>query len=61
MFLPHERGTAPTAGAGLGLAIARGIVDAHGGAIELEPVDRGTTVAVTLPIEPPDRLADGAA
>ena len=39
-------------GAGLGLAIARGIVDAHGGTIRLEPSARGTTVAVTLPIEP---------
>jgi signal transduction histidine kinase/ABC-type multidrug transport system ATPase subunit len=57
VFLPHERGTGPTAGAGLGLAIARGIVDAHGGVIRLEPVDRGTTVAVTLPIEPYGRPA----
>jgi signal transduction histidine kinase/ABC-type multidrug transport system ATPase subunit len=52
VFLPHERGTAPTTGAGLGLAIARGIVDAHGGTIGLEPSERGTTVVVALPIEP---------
>jgi signal transduction histidine kinase len=52
VFLPHERGGATAPGAGLGLAIARGIVDAHGGTIRLEPSARGTTVAVTLPIEP---------
>ena len=52
VFLPHERGVTASAGAGLGLAIARGIVDAHGGEIRLEPTGRGTTVAVTLPIEP---------
>lgn len=39
------------AGAGLGLAIARGIVEAHGGAIgvESEP-GRGTTFSFTLPL-----------
>ncbi|MCU1374930.1 MAG: D-xylose transport ATP-binding protein XylG, partial [Actinomycetia bacterium] len=52
VFLPHERGTTAAPGAGLGLAIARGIVDAHGGVIRLEPDGPGTTVAVTLPIEP---------
>jgi signal transduction histidine kinase len=53
MFLPHERGVTAGPGAGLGLAIARGIVDAHGGRIELQPAECGTTIAVTLPIEPP--------
>jgi signal transduction histidine kinase len=52
VFLPHERGGATVPGAGLGLAIARGIVDAHGGTIRLEPSERGTIVAVTLPVEP---------
>ena len=52
VFLPHERGVTTTPGAGLGLAIARGIVDAHGGVIRLEPTARGTMVAVTLPVEP---------
>ena len=46
-------------GAGLGLAIARGIVRAHGGQIRLESVlGRGTTVHVTLPFLPPDPAGD---
>jgi signal transduction histidine kinase len=52
VFLPHERGMTTAPGAGLGLAIARGIVDAHRGTIRLEPVPVGTSVAVTLPVEP---------
>jgi signal transduction histidine kinase len=37
-------------GAGLGLPIARGIVEAHGGTIWVESVQgRGTTVRFTLP------------
>jgi two-component system, OmpR family, sensor kinase len=40
-------------GSGLGLSIARGIVAAHGGAIELTSTPgRGTTCMVTLPAEP---------
>ncbi len=38
-------------GAGLGLAISKGIVEAHGGAIWAEPVEpHGTRVAFTLPL-----------
>jgi len=43
-----------SAGAGLGLSIARGIVDAHGGTIALAPQGpgmTGTTFAVRLPVE----------
>ena len=34
-----------------GLSIARGIVEAHGGAIELERADRGTCLQVRLPVD----------
>jgi signal transduction histidine kinase len=36
-------------GAGLGLAIARGIVEAHAGAIEVANVPRGCSFTVRLP------------
>lgn len=51
VFLAHERGSATGPGAGLGLTIARGIVDAHGGTIDLVPASQGTTVRVSLPVE----------
>ncbi|HMG65566.1 MAG TPA: ATP-binding protein, partial [Streptosporangiaceae bacterium] len=50
-FEPMRRRRAPTAGAGLGLSIARGIVAAHGGSLELERPARGTRFRVWLPIE----------
>lgn len=45
-------------GAGLGLPISRGIVEAHGGHIWIEStLGVGTTVRFTLPVAPPERTA----
>jgi two-component system, OmpR family, sensor kinase len=44
---PRKRG----AGAGLGLSIAKGIVAAHGGTMELDQAPRGTCFRINLPIE----------
>jgi hypothetical protein len=58
--LPAEVAAAPfeprrsrvrTAGAGLGLSIARGIVAAHGGLLELLRSQAGTSFEVRLPVE----------
>jgi len=43
--------TRKSAGAGLGLSIAKGIVQAHRGQIELVPLGDGTCFSVTLPVE----------
>jgi hypothetical protein len=50
-FEPRRARRAKSAGAGLGLSIARGIVIAHGGQIELSPWVSGTTFVVRLPVE----------
>ena len=53
--------TRSAGGAGLGLPIARAIVEAHGGSIELETdVDRGTTFRVLLPAHRRDAARSGA-
>ncbi len=52
-FEPYTRGDGAGPGAGLGLAICRGIVETHGGTIDLEP-GPGGRVRVRLPIEPED-------
>ncbi len=58
--LPHVferlwrgRGAAHVAGSGIGLAVAREIVTAHGGTIEVASAGRGTRVTVHLPAAPP--------
>ncbi len=44
------------AGAGLGLSIVKGIVEAHGGSIRVESlVGEGTTFSFTVPMAPPSR------
>jgi len=45
--------TRQASGAGLGLAICRGFVEAHGGKIWVEPLAKGTCVAFSLPLKPP--------
>jgi signal transduction histidine kinase len=57
LFEPGWRGTpartpGPDAGAGLGLAIARGIVEAHHGRISVHNTDRGCRFDVRLPSAP---------
>jgi signal transduction histidine kinase len=46
-----SNGYRKSAGAGLGLSIAKGIVAAHGGRIELAPLPKGTCFRVYLPVE----------
>ena len=50
-FEAGRRRRTRTGGAGLGLSIAHGIVQAHGGRIELERLPRGTRFRVFLPVE----------
>ena len=47
-----DSGTNQPTGTGMGLAIAKGIVEAHGGHIRIEsnPANRGSRVVVTLPV-----------
>jgi signal transduction histidine kinase/ABC-type multidrug transport system ATPase subunit len=47
------------AGAGLGLSIARGIVEAHGGQIELAQAPAGTAFRIRLPVEAATPQLDG--
>lgn len=49
-FYRADSARTPGAGVGLGLSIARSVVDSHGGEIEALPVDRGAAFRVTLPL-----------
>jgi PAS domain S-box-containing protein len=40
----------PTKGAGLGLAICKGLIEAHGGRIWIQDKNPGTTISLTLPL-----------
>ena len=56
-FIPFKTSKKNQGGTGFGLAIAKKIVQAHGGAIVMESAeDRGTTVKITLPLTQQDRL-----
>ena len=51
IFTPYwQARKADRAGIGLGLAIAKGIIEAHGGAISVESAGRGTTFTFSLPV-----------
>jgi K+-sensing histidine kinase KdpD len=52
VFDRFVKGAGSVGGTGLGLAIVRGLVEAHGGTVELEPVHEGpgASFAFTLPL-----------
>jgi signal transduction histidine kinase len=58
--MPPPGSRSGTAGAGLGLSIARGIVQAHDGTMELNPVSKGTCFSVRLNIEGVRLAIEGA-
>lgn len=49
-FYQVERDKYEQQGTGLGLAIVKGLIDIHGGSIEVQSYNRQTTFTVTLPI-----------
>lgn len=52
LFDPFTRGVdAPRGGKGLGLFVTRRVIEAHGGAIWIEPSEEGTTFRIQLPVE----------
>jgi signal transduction histidine kinase len=62
IFRPGDRGSAPRGdGRGLGLAIARELAEQHGGRLTLDPVGRGATFRLALPLREAARGDRGAA
>jgi signal transduction histidine kinase/ABC-type multidrug transport system ATPase subunit len=59
-FEPMRRHRSPSSGSGLGLSIARGIVEAHGGRMELVQPGQGTCFQISLPVENPEHPAADA-
>lgn len=61
MFFSGEQGDTGRHGRGLGLAICRGMVEAHGGSVEAlaGPDGHGTTIAMWLPIHDPPEVIEG--
>jgi signal transduction histidine kinase/ABC-type multidrug transport system ATPase subunit len=59
-FESARRQRSPSAGAGLGLSIARGIVEAHGGRIDLVPSSVGTAFRIALLVEAPGSVGPGS-
>ena len=51
LFRPFERGGTRAPGSGLGLSIARGLAEAHGGQLEVyDNAADGTTFCLALPL-----------
>lgn len=51
VFQAFEQGVAPTEGLGLGLAISKGIIEAHGGSIRASSKGAGTGATFTIELE----------